>query len=1313
MAHSAARQACLFGCAFALCSPAFGLVVATTTTLTANPNPSAFGSPVTLTATVSAAAAPGKVYFYDGVTVIGVSTLSSGTATLRTNLLAAGTRSLHAYYGGGQVSTGFLNTIYNPSTSPTLAQTVRTQPASTFLSPTNVTTDSGPVAVAAGDFNGDGKPDLAVVNSIGADVSVLLGNGDGTFQTARNYPVGSNPVAIVAGDFNGDNKLDLAVISQGQSQVFVLLGNGNGTFQTALASNAGGSPGALAAADFNRDGKLDLAVANPTSGGVNVLLGNGNGSFQSPVFYASDTGAASVAVGDVNADGKVDVVTGNSNSVSVLLGNGNGTFQAPLIDRAVGTGLSSVAIADFNGDGRLDVAAVNSGSNNLSILLGNGNGTLQTAVFYAASAGPVALVVGDFNGDGRPDLAVANSSSYDVSVLLGKGDGTFQTPSNFIAGVTPMGIAAADFNGDGRADVAVANSPTDTTLIADDSDLLCNGDGTLQAAADYSLGASVQNAGIAVGDFNGDGIQDLAIAGNQGVSILLGKGLGMFKAPVSYTVNSTVNGGSAVAVADFNGDGFADLAVTVASQNSVSILLGNGDGSFQAPLGFAVGRNPVAVAVADVNGDGMNDLAVVNHTGNSVSVLVGNGDGTFQPPFNYAVGAGANSIVVGDFNKDGKADLAVASDSGSFTVPTPVSVLLGGGTGAFQAAVPYLAGLNDRSIAVGDFNGDGNLDLAVGAAGEDRVYVLLGEGNGIFQAEVPVGTDVLPQGVAVGDFDGDGNLDLAAINFLSGDVSITLGDGTGTFEPAAYFVVGQAPLAIVSGQFNGDGRNDLAVANQYNGIVSVLLDVTAGPDLRITKTHSGNFTQGQTGVSYTIIVSNGGTAATAGTVTVTDTLPVGLTATALAGTGWACTLSPVACVRGDALPAGGSYPAITLTANVGASAAATLVNQVTASGGGSGPATANDVASVAKAVLMSLSQTTLSFGYAGSVITGPQSVTVSFNGSAPVAWTAVSSQPTVTVTPTSGTGLKTLQITASAGPSATITVTAPGATNSPQQIQVNVAAVTAGSPFGSFDTPASGATGLAGSIAVTGWALDSIQVTGVDIWREPVAGEPATPALILIGNATFVAGARPDVQALYPNYPFSSQAGWGYLLLTNELPNNGGAAGPGNGTYKLHAIAHNVTGTALDLGAKTITVNNAVATLPFGAIDTPGQGSTVSGTVTNFAWALTPPAVGCPVASQPCIIPVNGSTIFVYVDGISIGNPVYNLARCDVDQLFPGYANSGSTNCALNGTSPGPVGYFMLDTTQLTDGVHTIAWSVTDNAGKAQGIGSRYFTVEN
>jgi hypothetical protein len=250
-------------------------------------------------------------------------------------------------------------------------------------------------------------------------------------------------------------------------------------------------------------------------------------------------------------------------------------------------------------------------------------------------------------------------------------------------------------------------------------------------------------------------------------------------------------------------------------------------------------------------------------------------------------------------------------------------------------------------------------------------------------------------------------------------------------------------------------------------------------------------------------------------------------------------------------------------------------------------------------------------------------------------------------------------------------------------------------PFGSFDTPTNNSTGVAGSIAVTGWALDSVGVTKVDIWREPNQGEATqTNGLVYIGDAVFVAGARPDVATAYPSYPNSTRAGWGYLMLTNFLPSSNGTAGTGNGTYRLHAIAHNQSGGTTDLGTRTITCDNAHAAKPFGAIDTPAQGETISGSAyVNFGWALTP---------QPGAIPTNGSTIQVYIDGAAVGTVTYNNARSDIDTLFPGYANTG-----------GAVGYRTIDTTKLSNGMHSLAWSVTDNLGRTDGIGSRYFFVLN
>ena len=251
-----------------------------------------------------------------------------------------------------------------------------------------------------------------------------------------------------------------------------------------------------------------------------------------------------------------------------------------------------------------------------------------------------------------------------------------------------------------------------------------------------------------------------------------------------------------------------------------------------------------------------------------------------------------------------------------------------------------------------------------------------------------------------------------------------------------------------------------------------------------------------------------------------------------------------------------------------------------------------------------------------------------------------------------------------------------------------------GPPFGSFDTPTATNLKVSGSVGFTGWALSPSGITSVDIWRDPNPGEAAqSNGLVYIGTANLVAGSRTDVQKLYPAYPENGSAGWGYLMLTNELPSNGGNSGVGNGTFQIHALAHDYAGNTTDLGTKMIVVDNNSAMMPFGAIDTPTQGGTESGTFVNFGWALTP---------QPASIPTNGSTIIVYIDNVPVGNPVYNQPRSDIETLFPGYANTD-----------GAIGYLYIDTTRYANGVHMISWVATDSAGHASGIGSRFFTIQN
>jgi uncharacterized protein (DUF2141 family) len=361
------------------------------------------------------------------------------------------------------------------------------------------------VHLAVGDFNGDGKPDLAILGSNGGPISsVLLGNGDGTFQAPIEFPTGIGSESVVVGDFNGDGKLDLAVGGISSGTVSVLLGNGDGTFQAGPSYPAGVAPISIAVGDFNRDGKLDLVVANKgslannfTDSSVMVLLGNGDGTFQPAVAYGPVVNPYYVAVGDFNGDGNLDLAVADAGyfhdgaGVSVLLGNGDGTFQSAVTYEA-GVACFLVAVADFNGDGKPDLAVL---GQNEEVLLGNGDGTFQAAIPFPPGNYIEPLAVGDFNGDGKLDLVVADvNAPGSIDVLLGNGDGTFQTPINYGWGMdatTYAYVAVGDFNGDGKPDLFVGISLNSGGAVAT---VLLN----TCVSAGPSLATSLSNATLTV-----------------------------------------------------------------------------------------------------------------------------------------------------------------------------------------------------------------------------------------------------------------------------------------------------------------------------------------------------------------------------------------------------------------------------------------------------------------------------------------------------------------------------------------------------------------------------------------------------------------------------------------------------------------------------------------------------------------------------------------------------------------------------------------------------------------------------------------------
>lgn len=693
-----------------------------------------------------------------------------------------------------------------------------------FLTAPTYHTRGVPDGVAVGDFNGDGELDVATANGFspqGGMVAVLLGDGKGGFNKPVTYVVNGSPNAIVAADLNRDGRLDL-VVSPGDVGAYgptVLLGNGDGTFRPPVSYAVDGAPSYLAVGDFNRDGRLDIATSDGSSTNqgndtVSVLLGNGDGTFRPPV-YTSMLSPAGLVAGDFNRDGQLDLAVavgfeGGGSAFALLLGNGDGSFQAP-VEYGKGLVAFAVAAADLNRDGKLDLVVDDEDTDyGLSVFLGNGDGTFQPAISYPGEFGTPALA--DLNHDGKLDLVLAG---YTVEVLAGNGDGTFGLPGIYEvgAGSSATSVAIADFNRDGNADVVVGDDQ-----IYNLSLLAGTGRGGLLAARVYrvtqaSSGCAGNPIVEVLGDFNNDGKLDLAglnycagLPGND-LDIVLGNGNGSFQAPVSY---QKVPNAQSLASADLNGDGKLDLVTANGGSNTASVLLGNGDGTFKSPVSYATGSFPRFVAIGDFNLDGRLDLATADEGADTVSVLLGNGDGTFQPAVIYRANPGPACVAVGDFNGDGKPDLAVANETTQV-----VSVLLGNGDGTFQPPASYGVLANPDFIVAADLTGAGKLDLVVSYNRSKLISVLLGRGDGSFSAPANYVAGVGVGQVFAADFNADGKLDLAASssNADAPGVRLLYGNGDGTFAPAAVYAVVEASGALAVGDLNRDGKPDLAVAN--------------------------------------------------------------------------------------------------------------------------------------------------------------------------------------------------------------------------------------------------------------------------------------------------------------------------------------------------------------------------------------------------------------------------------------------------------------------------------------------------------------------
>jgi hypothetical protein len=706
--------------------------------------------------------------------------------------------------------------------------------------------DYGPML--EGDFNDDGKLDLAVVDYTTNSILVLLGRGNGTFQANTIFVTATiglgYSTSLVSGDFNGDGKLDLAYDDSNAADVVVLLGNGNGTFQPAKVTHIFGpyvDPGAMVTGDFNGDGKIDIAVADQ-DGGIDVLLGHGDGTFGSgaylqPVVTTAQLDINALAVGDFNGDGKIDIAATAYDNLQIFLGNGDGSFSAP--ENIPTETVSPVIVGDFNGDGRADLVLWGETSSStafISLLAGNGDGTFQNPVNVSTQTGPVivgGVIAGDLTANGKLDLIEATADPGGLLIFLGNGNNTFQNAGSVATSSQPGTIALGDFNGDGRTDMAVASAVTSysssgvNTTPGTLTILLGDGQGGFETGEQIALGQIPAVGTPVVGDFNGDGRLDLALIeiGPSGAArtlvILLGDGDGTFQ-PESYPIPSPdlPSGESDVvttllAAGDFNGDGRTDL-VTIGGDGSPLVLLGNGDGTFTPqPADSGSGNlNPTALVVGDFNNDGNLDVAIDNGALQGVAVYLGNGDGGFSsaPSANITGRRLGDDLVAGDFNGDSKLDLATLSKNAQGL--TAVSVFPGDGDGTFGAPITDFVAVAG-SLVAGNFMGDGNLDVAVVGA---KAIVLPGNGDGTFQLPdtVPI-SNTLAGPIEVGDLNGDGRPDLILFN-VDGSITALLNSGNGTFSTAAELAINlqDTPLVVDT---TGDGVDDVLVVDGAGDIL--------------------------------------------------------------------------------------------------------------------------------------------------------------------------------------------------------------------------------------------------------------------------------------------------------------------------------------------------------------------------------------------------------------------------------------------------------------------------------------------------------------
>ena len=756
------------------------------------------------------------------------------------------------------------------------------------------TSPSHPSYVTVDDLNDDGYLDLAFAGNGTDHIGIVLGFENGTFRTPIYFSTAydSRPCSIVVGDFDGDNRKDIAVANYGTDNIGIFLGYGNGTFtnQTTFSTGSNSGPYSIAIFDLNNDSHLDLAVVYADVNKIAVFIGYGNGSFAKSRLYSTGRNSIPIfiVVADFNNDNKGDItlVNNRGNTVMLLIGHGDGTFDNPVnYSTDPLSSPSSIGVGDFNSDNQLDVAIANRENNNIKIFnsyskqtfgnqiifptddrsllsstsftstdvssdptflttdnLGNDN---QQDIVIANGSRPISIPTDKFNGNDRLDTTASEGKIDNVAILSRRNNKNFRSiiRSSGIPLCTKL-VAVGDFNRDGQLDLAVVNFDTDSVGI-----LLGYDNGSFAGPLLLSTGDASSPIAVAVEDFNNDGLPDVAVAnyGTSSIGVFLGYGNGLFAPDVTYYTDDSYDS-IVLAIGDANNDGRLDIFFAKYYSGSIGILLGYGDGTFssQTISEFHWNTYPTSIAVADFNNDGRLDIAVVNSISESVGILLGWGNGTFQNQIIFSTGGFSKpiSLAVGDFNSDGNMDIVVSSRPHE---EEHILILLGNGHGNFSFHGKYTTGIysDPCSVVVGQFSNNKQLDIAVSNLGTHQVGIFLGYGDGTFTSQTTYSMEPMynPAWIEFGDFNNDNLTDLAVADHWMSTVGIFLAFIDTSFVDSTTYFTGSAalPTSIVLGHFTNDGQLNIVVGN-YGTHDIVILNYSGNGKFSMQITYTGDST---------------------------------------------------------------------------------------------------------------------------------------------------------------------------------------------------------------------------------------------------------------------------------------------------------------------------------------------------------------------------------------------------------------------------------------------------------------------------------------